>query len=97
MAQVLKLLISNHHTDTVQDHSPAKNHVEAHADGLYHVYAYKAVVPAQEKPAVVRLCEGGGGHQPGAVVPTLAAGSLTILVNLSFSSTKICHTTTACK
>ena len=40
------------------------------------------VVPAQEKPPVVRLCEGGSRHQPGAVVPTLAAG----LPSPSFSS-----------
>ena len=34
-----------------------------------------AVVAAQEKPPVGRLCQGGGRHEPGAVVPTLAAGS----------------------
>ena len=34
-----------------------------------------AVVPAQKKSAVGRLCKGGGWDEPGAVVPTFVAGS----------------------
>ena len=71
----------------------------AFADGLHHAQAYAyaivlpafiyVVFPAQEKPSVGRLCQGGGWDEPGAVVPAFAPGLLIFLVHSSFSSPQI--------